>query len=154
MTDIEVRTPAPDDWELLRDLRLEALRDSPEAFSSSVSRETAFEESLWRSRTPTAGVAFRDGEPVGLVGWHRPDDAEHFELVSMWVRADARGSDVATRLVEFVVLAVSGAPLALGVVRDNDRAHAFYTRVGFVDDGAEIGAVTGQDLIRMRYGTK
>ena len=40
----------PDDWERVRRLRLEALTESPDAFSSTLSRELAFDEDTWRAR--------------------------------------------------------------------------------------------------------
>ena len=150
MAAIEVRTLTSDDWQLSRDLRLTALRDSPGAFLSTAAREEAYDETLWRSRTPTTAVAFRDRDAVGIVGWYRPDPAvQRLDLVSMWVRADARGSAAATRLVEHVI-AVAGTELelVLGVMADNVRARALYERMGFVtvSDADPDGIATGSPM--------
>ena len=155
MVALEVRRLEPHEWEVLRHLRLEALRDAPGAFASTVAREVEFSADIWAQRTATSAIALLGDEPVGLVGWYRPDESRtQVELVSMWVRADARGMGAAALLVELVVTDAVEAPedrVVLGVVVDNARARRFYERMGFVETGAEIGEHTGQALIRMAY---
>lgn len=70
----------------------------------------------------------------------------------MWVRSDARGSTVASRLVDHV-LAVAGTEreLVLGIMADNARARAFYERVGFIMSVESIAEVHPQCLIRMVF---
>ncbi len=47
---IRIRPGTEEDWALLRDVRLAALRDAPEAFGSTHAREAAFVASTWRER--------------------------------------------------------------------------------------------------------
>ena len=40
----------PDDWEVHRDLRLEALATDPEAFGATYADNAAYDEATWRAR--------------------------------------------------------------------------------------------------------
>jgi hypothetical protein len=54
--DVDVRALSGDEWQLKRDLRLTALKDSPDAFASSYAREAHRSETDWRTWPP--GGAF------------------------------------------------------------------------------------------------
>ena len=66
----EVRRVSPQEWTILRSIRLAALRESPRSFCSSHEREAGWDEDRWResARSVAWFVAWRDGEPVGIVG--------------------------------------------------------------------------------------
>jgi ribosomal protein S18 acetylase RimI-like enzyme len=75
------------------------------------------------------------GIAVGFADEEWPDDRH---LVSMWVDPRLRGSAVATQLVEAVcdwACGIGAAGVVLWVVDGNDRARAFYRRLGFVTTG-------------------
>jgi ribosomal protein S18 acetylase RimI-like enzyme len=145
VTALHVRQLRADEWATLRTVRLAALADAPGAFGSTMARELAFGEAEWRDRAATAPnfIAWDEDEPVGLVtvicrqndGTDAPPE---WELVSMWVSPDARGSGAADLLVSAVadvVRAESGQEVALWVADGNDRARAFYLRAGFRPTG-------------------
>jgi RimJ/RimL family protein N-acetyltransferase len=158
---VTVRRLQPDDWELLRDIRLRSLRESPEAFSSSYEREAAFDETQWRSRADGVWfIATAGGAVVGVVAGFFDDTvpASERHLVAMWVAAQARGSGAAVDLVEAIVdwARDDGATeVSLGVFEDNSRARALYERCGFVECG-ELPAthvhVPGRQLLLYRRG--
>ena len=86
-----VRGTVADDWQALRDIRLEALRDAPTAFGSTYEQETERGEAHWRDRIARGGtfLAFvpevSATEPSGLIGGYQEDPVT-VELVSMYVR--------------------------------------------------------------------
>jgi ribosomal protein S18 acetylase RimI-like enzyme len=55
---VSVREVVADDWELLRDVRLAALREAPHAFGSTYAREAPFTEEQWRGRISQRAVTF------------------------------------------------------------------------------------------------
>jgi hypothetical protein len=64
-----VRATTTTDWQALREIRLQALRDAPDAFASTYAREAAFGEDEWHRR------ATRDGSSnpaLGEIGMQRP----------------------------------------------------------------------------------
>lgn len=154
MSDNSIRRLTAADWQLLRKLRLAALRDSPEAFASTYERELAFDEETWRSRCSTscymvaenseaasgmAAVIVLSGEPPTVSPFDEalPEEAEA-HLVSMWVAPAFRGRGIAGRLIA----ALSSATLErdiwqlyLWVVAENRAAVSAYERAGFIRTG-------------------
>ncbi len=85
------------------------------------------------------------GEPAGTATGKVEDTGDEYavpgawQLVGMWVDPKARGTGVAGTLVETVAghAAARGADaLVLWVTEINDRARAFYRRLGFTPTGA------------------
>jgi ribosomal protein S18 acetylase RimI-like enzyme len=138
---VSVRAIGSDDWELARDVRLAALRDAPDAFASTYAREAAYTEERWRGwfhdRFGMFIAYVEDrAEPAGLAGVYEEDGAAN--LVSMWVRPDARGRGVGEALVN----AAAGwartrgrDTLYLWVAEANEPARRLYERYGFTPTG-------------------
>jgi GNAT superfamily N-acetyltransferase len=136
---IEVRRLTTADRDILRETRLRALADSPDAFNSTAKAEREQSPEDWdaRLRATAFFVAFEGEHPVGLVGG-QPDTATDWVLISMWVAPEARGFGLADRLVAAVYDAAAewGARrVGLRVVAGNVRAQRAYERLGFVSDG-------------------
>src|SRR5580704_13049829 len=148
MTDhprIQVRRLIEADAPLFREIRLEALRLSPEAFGSSFEQESErslgqFEETL---RMSDVFGAFRDADLVGMAGYRAQAGAKQAHkgyLWGMYVRPAARGTGVGRQLVEAVLgHARERVELVqLTVVSENQTAQQLYRRLGFVAYGHEI----------------
>jgi len=123
----------PDDWALLRELRLRSLQLAPEAFGSTYAAEADLDEATWRERTSRTAVATRDGEPAGMVA--AAPDGDGLGLFAMWVEPDHRGTGAADALVEWVIDQAAGLPVHLGVAEGNNTALALYQRHGFRPTG-------------------
>jgi len=143
-----VRRVRPEEWQVYRQVRLAALAEAPYAFMSTLDREQGFGEDIWRQRlgstTAATFIAWRDGEPAGTATGKVDDPADEYtvpgawQLVGMWVDPRSRGLGVAAELVETVAghaRAEGAASLVLWVTEVNDRARAFYKRMGFVPTG-------------------
>ena len=135
---MEVRAVEPDEWPLLRELRLAALCDSPDAFASTYAREIAFTDDVWRERTPTSAIAFVDGRAAGIAGCIANGVAA--ELVGLWVTPDARSRGAGRALVDWVIAAAAAAgcrTVDLWVAARNEPAIALYAKCGFDRTGDE-----------------
>ncbi|MDE3086327.1 MAG: GNAT family N-acetyltransferase [Acidobacteriota bacterium] len=146
-----VRRLGPEEWPLLRTVRLHALRDAPLAFGSSFEDEVTRPDDWWTASTSTLAwfVAEADGGEggggagelgaVGLAaGWPGTEPGGCPEVISMWVAGSWRGRGVADELLAAVIgwAVTTGAPaLCLAVADGNDRARRFYERAGFRSTG-------------------
>lgn len=134
----------PSSWTRLRELRLRALDDEPDAYGSSASAEHHQDERAWR-RLAAIGpwwLAVDGDDDVGLVagGRREGDDATRW-VYSMWVDPRWRGRDVASALLDAVVTWATeeGATrLGLDVTDRVPRARRFYERYGFVTTGVVV----------------
>jgi GNAT superfamily N-acetyltransferase len=138
-----VRETVMDDWQALRDIRLEALRDAPTAFWSTYEQEALRGEEHWRGRIARGGtfLAYLSevsaSEPAGLVGGYQEDPAI-VELISMYVRPRARGRGVGEALVATVLgwaRDKNATEVHLWVTETNSHARALYDRCGFTLTG-------------------
>lgn len=131
----------------LRELRLRALADSPQAFAGTAEQEAQLPASHWEelARQSADGdhVAIYvavDGErwlAMGAGRWYDRDRAIA-QLWGMWVDPALRGSGLGERLVTHVrewAVAHGARFLRLGVVTRDDDATGFYERLGFVRTG-------------------
>lgn len=132
---VEVRQIGPEQWQLMREVRLRAIHADPEAFGSTYQRELNLSEDNWRARLGGGAsfLAFDGDQPVGLVSgvWLDPTAPV---LVGMWVAPEARGRGVGALLVEGVAAwarAQGAEHLALTVVEQNQAARRLYERAGF-----------------------
>ena len=122
-----------------RDVRIAALIDSPRAFWTTyhqASTRTDDDWAQWMESGPQAWLALSGGSPVGTVGLWRGDDqpGDEITLIGMWVATVARGTGVAERLVRTALRTASDAGarrVVLEVAHENERAWAFYSRMGF-----------------------
>jgi ribosomal protein S18 acetylase RimI-like enzyme len=144
-----VRRAEIGDEAVLRDLRLRAMLDAPDAFGSTYEREMARSTSDWQ-KWLSPGVTFIletvDG-PKGIVaGVRDAADSNVVHLMAMWLDPALRGSGGADALAASVVswAASEGArTIRLEVMESNGRAKRFYERIGF--QAASCEAVPERD---------
>ncbi|SFR20653.1 Acetyltransferase (GNAT) family protein [Lentzea waywayandensis] len=132
---MQIHQVMPDDWELWRDIRLDALASDPEEFGSTLAREQTYTENEWRDRAAEGlKLVALDARPVALVA--ATAKPEGLYLYSMWVRDSHRGRGVGEALVRTVQkwAAEEGWKIVrLRVYDHNLPARRLYERLGFVD---------------------
>ena len=139
----EIRALREDEWSLLRELRLRALRDSPDAFSplaEDVAREA---DDYWQRgarsfASPHAAllIAERDGRAVGLVSATAAAGTGY--IGAMWLEPAARGSGLGRALLDAACAKLRErgcGRLALTVTETNAAAIQLYQSAGFALTG-------------------
>ncbi|POA30031.1 GNAT family N-acetyltransferase [Pseudomonas sp. GW460-R15] len=121
----------------MKKVRLAALLDTPTAFGVSYQTAANYSDEQWKERASSAGTEFwlaiKEDKTVGMIG-AVVSDANRYNLIGMWVEPTARGSGVATQLVEAVKSRAIGKGhdrVFLDVSPDNARASNFYLKQGF-----------------------
>jgi ribosomal protein S18 acetylase RimI-like enzyme len=143
---VEVRRVTRHEWESLRDVRLRALADAPDAFGTTYEEAVARPDDWWRdwaaasatSDTQAVLLAWDGDRTVGLAGVFATDDGA-WQVISMWVDPSARGRGTGRALLDAVVAWArnqdNGRPIRLSVTDGNDGARRLYERYGFADTG-------------------
>ena len=150
-----VRRLRPDEWRELRELRLRALADAPDAFGTTLEEDAQRPDAAWQSwaanRERVVIVAERDGRLVGMASGGRAPSLERAAgLYSMWVEPAARGTGTAAAIATAVVdwaLENDYPAIGLGVTTGNARAIAFYERLAFRDTGERWPLRAGSELV-------
>jgi GNAT superfamily N-acetyltransferase len=158
MTDIPLVPLGPGDEDRLRDVRLRALQDTPDAFGSSYAREVEFTPQKWAERLANPDsrywVATSGGQDVGLVCVLLEDEGRHAHLLSMWVAPEARRKGVASRLVDAAVewaRSTGAEEMGLWVVDTNHAARALYAAKGFTPSGRTMALPSNPSLMESHY---
>jgi RimJ/RimL family protein N-acetyltransferase len=136
---VEVRQVDAADWQELREVRLRALADAPDAFASTLEREAAFPDDVWRQRAqggPGSAnfIVRQDGVGVGMAAVVAEPTPGRMQLVGMWVDPRLRRRGVAQALIGQVVgwsHAHHARELIAWVAETNTAARLLYARVGF-----------------------
>jgi ribosomal protein S18 acetylase RimI-like enzyme len=130
----------------LKQMRLNALVDTPSAFSSTYARESTRSDedwvelaSAWTSGQSVFYIAMDEGDPCGMIAGKFDETAPRRAWVlSMWVAPSHRRSGLGARLMDEVerwARNLSICELHLHVTSNNSTAQAFYERCGFARTG-------------------
>jgi RimJ/RimL family protein N-acetyltransferase len=147
-SEITVRRLLPADSCIYRDIRLEALLTSPEAFSSAYEAESAEPLEWFASRLQRAAVfgAFERSDLLGVAGFFNQQgrkEAHKGGLWGMYVRSRARNTGIGKRLAAAVIDCASQRVelIQLSMVSGNEPARRLYAGLGFVEYGIEKNAL-------------
>jgi ribosomal protein S18 acetylase RimI-like enzyme len=143
--------PLPlENWKAYRDLRLRALREDSEAFSSSLAASENLPDEFWKKRLADAWLAERswllfareDDRLVGMIGaFVEQGSADTATVVSVYVPKEERGKGIAARLMGEMLRVLSERPVLkrarLSVNVSQLPAADLYRRFGFREIGRE-----------------
>jgi RimJ/RimL family protein N-acetyltransferase len=148
----DVRRIRADEWREYRELRLEALKDSPLAFVEQYETSVRQPDQFWQERVRRAAtdrtvagfVSVNAGRFLGKASCIiEPEVTDHVSahIVGVYVQPGARGREKGTagRLIAAAVdwahREAGAQRVRLFVLDANERAQRFYRRAGFVATG-------------------
>ena len=136
------------DLPLFQPLRLEALRQHPEAFGSSVEEEQGKDLSYMIGDSPNVTLGgFVDGALVGSIGLvvsAKIKQRHKGHVVGVYVAPSCRGTGLAQALTNQLIAEARSAALVLltlSVTVGNEAARRLYLNAGFVTYGIEPGSL-------------
>jgi GNAT superfamily N-acetyltransferase len=148
---VSIKRISPDEWPVLRHIRLRSLQDSPEAFGQHYDEAASTSDADWASTANASAegnrriwfIARDDADvPVGVVQARRRQPFDCL-LFSMWVAPEARRLGVGKSLVDSVQewgRSWGARRVVLWVLAANEPATRFYDRIGFklLSDGPDV----------------
>ena len=140
-----IRSLRPDEGLLLKRLRLDALKDSPDSFSPLYEEYSDRDDDYWHSAAERSGategfdlfIAKNGHTPCGLVSGHA-DENRIGHIGAMWVSPVMRGKGLGKALLNHVLgyLQHQGCQtIKLTVTETNQTAINLYTSSGFTMTG-------------------
>ena len=151
---IHIRVLGPDDAREYWNLRLRALREHPEAFTSSYAEESIVPIEVARNRLssdrPHAFIlgAFANDNLIGIIGLEpgrRGKEKHKATLFGMYVAREHTGLGVGAKLISALLERARTAPplhsIVLTVTAGNGPALALYRSFGFRQFGCEPDAI-------------
>lgn len=136
-------------WQDYKQLRLEALANSPQSFLSTTEETLAEPDTEWQNKIHTMFFAVTDDDKlVGMAGWYRDSRKKLYHIaniVSVYVNPEYRGKGVGKDLLVAVMNDSKSQPgvtkLQLGVMTSQESANRLYTSLGFKNVGTERWAI-------------
>jgi len=146
--DLECRMLKPQDAELFRPVRLAALQEAPHDFESMYEFESRMllpELQKLMQQHAIVG-AFSGGRLKGFAiidGVRMPRIAHRARLSSVYVSPDVRGTGAAESMMRWILKEFGRffSLYRIGVRADNERAIAFFKKMGFQEMGVEPHAM-------------
>jgi GNAT superfamily N-acetyltransferase len=143
--DVVVELLAPDEWQRLRSIRLEALTDSGHAFGGTFEAESAEDESAWRLKFEKndfliASVNGEDGAML-YIEILKGDFGATCWIGGCWSNPKFRGKGLMRALFTYIDRQDKDWKIqGLGVFTDNFSAIAAYEKLGFVKMGDDTAS--------------
>ena len=143
---MEIRRIRLGEATLYRDIRLSALKESPDAFTTTYDSAAKRSPESWQAQADGTAtgtdratfLAFADGAPIGIAALHRDDESEEGEILQVWISPELRGTGAAAELVEAVIdwgRSQRITRVRAGITEGNMRALRFYSKMGFTSSG-------------------
>ncbi len=143
MSEIKIIKLPPEQWPRYREIRLESLREEPQAFGSSYEDMEQRPDAFWQGRLSDAiqgeksWLLFaQEGERlVGMIGAFCDETQETATIVSVYVCKAGRGKGIGKALMDGILCEImmkgSLRKAVLGVNLEQTAAVELYRRFGF-----------------------
>lgn len=135
---IEFRKLNRDDWQIYKDLRLQMLREEPQAYSQTLDELSKRSDEDWKDKTGSDNMAilmaFVDGKSAGMSGLFY----EERDVVAIWgvfVKKEFRGMGLGKRLMEEIEKEIKKDKgvknIQVSVTSSQTTALELYKKLGF-----------------------
>lgn len=142
-----IRRTTASDWQEIRDIRIEMIRDTPIAYIETLEEALALDEAAWKARGERGtaehimwiAAISATGQWVGMMGGFTPDPQTGPILFGVYVAPEWRGRQVG--LTDALLGTIEnwarteGDQLTLHVHEENARAQKYYQRQGYIATG-------------------
>jgi RimJ/RimL family protein N-acetyltransferase len=125
-------------WQEYRDLRLEALKNEPLAFTRSYEEEQEMPEKHWREGIKNIVFVLGDSKPIGMAGIFRSSyrNISHiYEMFGVYIRQEYRGQGAGQKLIEATIKEIekleNAKVIEVGVSTTQKAARHIYEKFGF-----------------------
>ncbi len=146
-----IRRLNPGEAALYRSVRLESLKESPEAFASTYEAALERSEESWSQQADNSSTGsdratfiILADHPVGVAALYRnPEKPDEGEMIQVWVSPEHRGGPLAGELMSALFQWASQNDFRIimaEVTPDNSRALRFYEKHGFVQISQPAGS--------------
>ena len=129
-----------DQWRILKDVRLRALEEAPDAFGTTLVEGQKRTDRDWqdmaRDHATLADrayfMAYVGDNSCGMAGCYRTA-SDVVMLTAMWVAPEFRGQKIGEQIVRAVIkwAGAGGASTIEAWVSENNPARIFYQKIGF-----------------------
>jgi ribosomal protein S18 acetylase RimI-like enzyme len=162
MIAIEITHLQPQQWPQYRQIRLEALQNSPQAYTTTYQEMIDKPESFWQDRLVNAAAgkdswllfARVDERIAGIIGAFLPEGSDRAVIVSFYVTPKYRGKGVSTALMDAILSELRQndtiQTVELAVTHSQEAAIGLYKRFGF-EIFEEKEAKLGDGQIHIEY---
>lgn len=143
-----------ENWEKLRDVRTQAIIDSPQAFGDTIEQTLARTEDEWKRWTKSNIYAIEDNDKyIATVTWRKHPDYGDY-IVGVWTDPEYRGKGLNAKLFERVFndAQQSGVKeISLHVNIDQQAAVQSYQKLGFKIVGTVMQKQMGDEELHDEY---
>jgi GNAT superfamily N-acetyltransferase len=140
--DFQAELASPNQWLRVSQLRLRALKDSPQWFAGDFERESARSEIDWRNMISTVDVVMfiHDGRDVGIMSVEKAETLRGTDcwLTGCWIDPQFRGRGITALMIvqlDEICRKRGWRVQGLGVWPDNEVAIRAYLSCGFTNRG-------------------
>jgi ribosomal protein S18 acetylase RimI-like enzyme len=143
---MEIYKLTPSDWEIYKELRLEALQKDSAAFGDSYEESVRLHDDEWKKELENTKshmfVARDGGQVIGMVAGYQEDNNKMKHMAYVWgvyVRQSGRGQGIGQKLMEALILELASnkeiEKIDLNVNTSQLSAFRLYEKLGFTVGG-------------------
>ena len=147
--DFKAELASPDQWRRVSELRLRALKDSPQWFAGDFERESARSEIDWRSMISNIDVVMFSyaGRDVGIMSVEKAETLRGTDcwLTGCWIDPEFRGKGITAKMIaqlDKICRKRGWRVQGLGVWPDNETAIRAYLSCGFAKHSEPLASRT------------